>query len=189
MAQWPFAHEYEMTYRLADGELEVRVTVTNLSTEPMPIVLGFHPYYRIPGVPRDHWIASLPARKIVVTDERLIPTGEWKPFDLPNPLPLKGHTLDTGFTELDRDSSGRAHFSIESDGKKVETLFGPKYPVAVIWEPPAPEGEARDFICFEPMTGVTNAVNLHHEGKYPDLQTVAPDAQWSESFWIRSSGI
>ncbi len=189
MAQWPFAHEYEMTYRLAEGELEVRVTVTNLSNESMPMALGFHPYYRIPGIPRDKWIATIPARKIVVTDDRLIPTGELKPSDLPNPLPLKGHTLDTGFTELDRDSAGRAHFAIESDGRKVEAIFGPKYPVAIIWEPPAPEGQTRDFICFEPMTGVTNAVNLHHEGKYPDLQTVAPGAQWTESFWIRSSGI
>jgi hypothetical protein len=37
------------------------------------------------------------------------------------------------------------------------------------------------------MTGITNAVNLHHEGKYPDLQTVAPGAKWTESFWIRAS--
>src|SRR5260370_22603666 len=29
MAQWPFAHEYEMTYRLAAGVLEVKLTVTN----------------------------------------------------------------------------------------------------------------------------------------------------------------
>lgn len=189
MAQWPFAHEYEMTYRLADGMLEVRITVTNLSSDPMPVVLGFHPYYRIPGIPRDNWNAIIPARKIVVADDRLIPTGESKPFDLPSPVPLKGHTLDTGFTDLVRDADGRAHFSIESDGKKVETLFGPKYPVAIVWEPPAPEGQTRDFICFEPMTGITSAVNLQHEGKYADLQTVAPGAKWTESFWVRSSGI
>jgi aldose 1-epimerase len=189
MAQWPFAHEYEMTYRLADGMLEVRITVTNLSSDPMPVVLGFHPYYRIPGIPRDNWNAIIPARKIVVADDRLIPTGESKPFDLPSPMPLKGHTLDTGFTDLVRDADGRAHFSIESDGKKVETLFGPKYPVAIVWEPPAPEGQTRDFICFEPMTGITSAVNLQHEGKYADLQTVAPGAKWTESFWVRSSGI
>jgi aldose 1-epimerase len=189
MAQWPFAHEYEMTYRLADGVLEVRVTVRNLSSDPMPVVLGFHPYYRIPGVPRDNWIAILPARKMVITDDRLIPTGEMKPFDLPNPLPLKGHTLDTGFTDLDRDADGRAHFSIESGRMKVETLLGPKYQAAVVWEPPAPAGQTKDFICFEPMTGITNAVNLQHEGKYAGLQTVAPGAKWTESFWVRSSGI
>ncbi len=189
MAQWPFAHEYEMTYRLSDGVLEVKLTVTNLSAEPMPVALGFHPYYRIPDVPRDQWIAKIPARKIVIADSRLVATGEFKPYDLPKPLPLKDHPLDTGFADLERDADGRAHFSIESGGKKVETLFGPKYPVAVIYAPPAPAGQTRDFICFEPMTGITNAVNLHHEGKYPELQTVAPGAKWTESFWIRASGI
>ena len=189
MAQWPFAHEYEMSYRLSEGVLEVKLTVTNLSTEPMPVALGFHPYYRIPDVSRDQWIANIPAHKIVITDSRLVATGEFKPYDLPKPLPLQGHPLDTGFADLERDADGRAHFSIESGGKKVETLFGPKYPVAVIYAPPAPAGQTRDFICFEPMTGITNAVNLHHEGKYPDLQTVAPGAQWTESFWIRARGI
>jgi aldose 1-epimerase len=189
MAQWPFAHEYEMTYRLSEGVLEVRVTVTNLSTDSMPLALGFHPYYRIPGVPRDEWTATLPARTIVVTDDRLIPTGEMKPFDLPNPLPLVGHTLDTGFADLERDADGRAHFSIEARGMKVEALFGPKYPIAVVWEPPAPAGETRDFICFEPMTAITSAINLQHEGKYSTLQMLAPGTKWAESFWIRTSGI
>lgn len=189
MAQWPFAHEYEITYRLADGVLEVQTTVSNLSAEPMPIALAFHPYYRIPDIPRDQWIAKIPARKIVITDNRLVATGEFKEYDLPDPLPLKGHPLDTGFTDLERDPLGHAHFSIEASGMKVETLFGPKYPVAVIYAPPAPEGQTRDFICFEPMTGITDAVNLHHAGKYPELQTVAPGAKWTESFWVRASGI
>lgn len=189
MAQWPFAHEYEITHWLADGVLEVKTTVTNLSAESMPIALAFHPYYQIPGVPRDQWIAKIPARKIVITDNRLVATGEFKAYDLPSPLPLKGHPLDTGFTDLERDAEGLAHFSIEAGGMKVETMFGPKYPVAVIYAPPAPEGQTRDFICFEPMTGITNAINLHHDGKYPGLQSVAAGAKWTESFWVRASGI
>jgi aldose 1-epimerase len=80
-------------------------------------------------------------------------------------------------------------FSIESGDKKVETMFGPKYPVAIVWEPNDPNGQPRQFICFEPMTGITSAVNLAHEGKYPDLQTIPPGGRWSESFWIRASGI
>ena len=60
--------------------------------------------------------------------------------------------------------------------------YGPNYPVAVVY---APAG--RGFICFEPMSGVTNAINLGHEGKFP-LQTVAPGAKWRESYWIRPSG-
>jgi len=189
MAQWPFAHEYEMTYSLAEGVLEVRLTVHNLSSQPMPLAVGFHPYYRIPDIPRDEWLAHIPARQRVVADERLIPTGEFKPMDLPSPLPLKGRTLDDGFTDLVRDSSGRAHFSIEAAGRTVEAIFGPKYPVAVVWEPPPPPGQARDFICFEPMTAITSGVNLAHEGKYAGLQNVAPGARWTESFWVRASGI
>jgi len=189
MAQWPFAHEYEMTYSLAGGVLEVRLTVVNLSSQPMPLVVGFHPYYRIPDIPRDQWVARIPARQRVVADERLIPTGEFKPMDLPSPVPLKSHTLDDGFIGLERDADGRARFSIESAGRSVEALFGPKYPVAVVWAPPAPPGQTRDFICFEPMTAVTAGVNLAHEGKYSGLQSIAPGARWTESFWLRASGI
>ena len=189
MAQWPFAHEYEMTYRLAGGVLEVQVTVTNLSSEAMPISLGYHPYYRIPDVSRDEWTVHLAARKMIVADNRLVATGEFKPNDLPDPLPLKSNNLDTGFTDLGRDADGRAHFLIESGGKRIEVTLGPKFAVALIWDPPAPAGQTRDFICIEPMTGITNALNLNHEGKYPDLQSVPPGGKWMESFWIRASGI
>lgn len=188
MAQWPFAHEYEMTYRLSEGVLEVKIAVKNLSAEAMPLVIGFHPYYRIPDVPRDQWTARLSVRKAVVADNRLIPTGELKPVDLPESFLLKGRNLDNGFTDLERDSAGRAHFSIEANGKKVAVMFGPKYPVAVVWNPPAPPGGSREFICFEPMTAVTDGVNLHHDGKYPDLQMVPAGGEWVESFWIAPSG-
>jgi aldose 1-epimerase len=183
MAQWPFAHEYEMTYRLADGALEVRTTVTNLSAESMPLGIGFHPYYRIPDVPRDEWILRMPARSAVIADARRVPSGDFKPVDLPNPLPLKDRTLDDGFTDLERDAKGLATFSIESGEKKIDLLFGPNYPVAVVWEPAKME-----FICVEPMTGITNAINLNHSGKYPGLQTVPAGGKWSESFWVRPKG-
>jgi aldose 1-epimerase len=188
MAQWPFAHEYTMTYRLADGALEVKTTVTNLSTEAMPLAIGFHPYYRIPDVPREQWILRNPARKAVVADDRRIPTGEFKAVDLPNPLPLKGRTLDDGFTDMERDSDGRALFSIQAGEKQIELVFGPHYPVTVIWEPASPPGQSFDFICIEPMAGVTNALHLNHAGKYPELQTVPAGGTWTESFWIRPRG-
>jgi aldose 1-epimerase len=189
MAQWPFAHEYEMTYTLKDGVLEVRVSVTNLSDAPMPVAIGFHPYYRIPDVARDEWTGHIPARRRVVADNRLIPTGEYRAMDIPEKFPLRGRTLDDGFIDLQRDADGNAHFYVESGRKKIETMFGPKYPVAVVWEPNTPGGQPQPFICFEPMSGVTSAVNLAHDGKYPDLQVIPAGGKWSESFWIRASGI
>ena len=123
MAQWPFAHEYEMTYSLSDGELEVKTTIVNLSTDAMPVVIGYHSFFQIPDVPRDEWTAHYPARIHVIPGDHNIPTGEMRPLDVPNPLALKGRTLDDGFTDLERDKDGRAHFWIEAGGKKVETLL------------------------------------------------------------------
>jgi aldose 1-epimerase len=188
VAQWPFAHEYEMTYSLADGALEVKTTIANLSSEPMPVVIGYHSFFQIPDVPRDEWVAHYPARVHIIPGEHNIPTGEMRPLDVPNPLPLRGRTLDDGFTDLERDADGRAHFWIESGGKKVETLFGPKYPVATIWLPAGPGGQPREFICFEPLTTIISGVNLAHEGKYSGLQTLPSGEKWTESFWVRAMG-
>ena len=189
MAQWPFAHEYEMTYRLAQGTLQVETTINNLGDEPMPISIGFHPYFQIPDKPRDEWTVHLPVQKMIVADDRLIPTGELRPADLPDPVPLKGRLFDTGFTDLSRDANGLAHFVVESGGEEIEILFGPKYPVTVVYEPPSAPDRPNPFICIEPMAAITNALNLNHKGKYPDLPMLAPGAKWTESFWISAKGL
>jgi aldose 1-epimerase len=57
---------------------------------------------------------------------------------------------------------------------------------------PAAGGNAktqrRNFVCFEPMAGITNAMNLAHTGVYKELQYIQPGGTWQESFWIRPSG-
>jgi aldose 1-epimerase len=187
MEQWPFAEEYEMTYRLSNGMLEVRTTIVNKSAEAVPVAIGFHPYYRIPDQPRDEWTLDNPAQKSVVANQKLIPTGEFVASKLPAHASLKGRNLDDGFADLQRDSEGRARFVIAAGQEQIELLFGPKFPIAVIWEPPARDRND-EFICIEPMTGPTNAINLAHEGKYPELQTVPSGGTWVESFWIHPSG-
>jgi aldose 1-epimerase len=178
MANWPFAHEYEMTYRLAEGALEVNIAVANLSTDPMPVAIGFHPYFQIPGVPIAESFARIPVALHVETDSRLVATGETRPVDFADRFSLRDRHFDDGFTGL----TGRV-FSVEGGGKKIEVEFGPKYTVAIIY---APEGH--DYICFEPMSAITNGINLAHEGKYKALQTVAAGGQWRESFWVRPAG-
>ncbi len=183
MAQFPFAHNVEMTYRLEGETLEVQTVVANLSTEPLPVAIGFHPYFQIPGVPRDSWEVRLPVREQWVLNEALTPTGETRPTQLPNPLTLKGNQLDDVFSGLVRDAEGRAEFSVEGGGKKISVIYGRNFAVAVVY---APKG--REFICFEPMAAITNAFNLAEAGRYDGLQRVAPGQIWRESFWIRATG-
>jgi aldose 1-epimerase len=183
MANWPFAHSYEMTYRLAEGSLEVSVAVTNLCAESMPAAAGFHPYFQLPDVPRNEMFARIPARLHVEVDNRLVATGDTKPVTFPERLSLKEYYFDDGFTGLITGADGHAKFNVEGRGMKIEVVFGPKYRVAIIY---APAG--REFICFEPMAAITNGVNLAHEGKYGELQTILPGGEWRESFWIRPTG-
>lgn len=182
LAQFPFAHTIDMTYRLRGGALEVETVIDNLSTLPMPVAIGYHPYFQLTDAPRDEWKVALPAREAVVLSKLLIPTGEKTTRD-PGPLfPLNGSQLDNVYTGLERGTDGKSVFSVTGKQQKLSVEYGPKYPVAVVYAPPG-----RGFICFEPMSGVTNVMNLAHEGKFP-LQTVAPGAKWRESYWIRPTG-
>lgn len=183
MAQFPFAHTIEMIYRLADGALEVETVLRNHTSDPMPVAVGYHPYFQLHDAPRDEWKVRLAAREQFVLSNLLIPTGERRPVPYSNPQPLAGAQLDDVFGSLQRGADGRAHFSVEGRNEKIAVLYGPKYTVAVVY---APRG--RNFICFEPMSAVTNAFNLAHAGVYHELQSVAPGGEWRESYWIVPSG-
>lgn len=183
MAQFPFAHSTEMTYRLRDGVLEVETVIENLSADTMPVSIGFHPYFQVNDAPRNQWTVHLAASQHVTLNDKLTPTGEITPLGMPKEVSLSSRQLDDIFTGLDRGSDGIAEFWVQGKKEKVKVRYGANYKVAVVYAPPG-----REFICFEPMTGVTNAFNLFHEGKIKELQTIPPGARWKESFWIATEG-
>jgi len=182
MAQFPFAHSIAMTHRLSAAGLEVETAIENRSAEPLPVAVGFHPYLRLPGVPRDEWRAHLAARDHLVLSEMVIPTGERHPVEFSDPYPLRGAVLDDVFANLVRDPDGLSRFWVEGGGRRVTVTYGANYTIAIAY---APAG--KDFICFEPMSAVTNAFNLAQAGVYAELQSVAPGETWRESFWLTHS--
>jgi aldose 1-epimerase len=188
IAQFPFAHVIEMEYVLRGGVLEVKTRLHNTGAQPMPVVIGYHPYFQLHDAPRDSWTAHLAAESNWVLNDKLTPTGETKPIDEVVPgaaaVKLGGVTLDHVFGSLRRDDQGRAHFSVQGNREKIEVIYGPKFNTAVVY---APKGRG-DFICFEPMTGITNAFNLAHRNLYKELASVLPGETWEESFWIQPSG-
>jgi aldose 1-epimerase len=187
MAQFPFAHTIDMTHRLRDGVLDITVELHNISAAPMPVAIGFHPYFRLTDAPRDAWTIAIGARAEWLLADDKIPTGETRPIERRFPDPraaaLRDHDLDHVFGDLIRDAFGRAAMSVAGRSQKIDATFGPNYRAVVVY---APAG--RDFICFEPMAGITDALNLAHSGKYPDLQYIPAGGTWKESFWIRPSG-
>jgi aldose 1-epimerase len=186
MAQFPFAFNLQMTHRLKDGALEIETVVENLSGEAFPLSLSYHTYYRLFDAPRDEWRVHVAAAQQMMTDQRLIPTGAVKPVALPDPVGLKDASFDSIFSGLKHDPGGTTTFWVQGKTQKITVVFGHKFPIAVLFSPP--NDPARQFMCFEPMTGPTNLFNMIHAGTYKDAQTVAPGGEWHESFWIRPSG-
>jgi aldose 1-epimerase len=181
MGQFPFPHAIDMTYRLSQGELEIVTEIENLGSEPMPVAIGYHPYYRLEGG-RDAWTVRIPAREHVELSSKLVPTGKRTPVEKPD-LPLKGNRLDDVYANLNRNAKGEAEFAMTNGQQTLTFAFGPKYAVGVVYAPPG-----RDFVCFEPMAAITDAFNQNHKGLYPELQTIPVGGKWKESWFIRSSG-
>jgi len=186
IAQFPFAHTIEMTHRLQDGALEVTTRIQNLSAEAMPVAVGFHPYFQLTDSTRDQWTLSVGARTEWVLSPDKIPTGETRPIDQrfpnPNAALLRDHDLDHVFGDLIR-ASGRAVISVKGKSQRLDVTLGENYRAVVLYSP-----KDRDFICVEPMAGITDALNLAQRGLYKELQSIPPGGTWEARFWVRPSG-
>lgn len=189
MAQFPFAHSIAMTYRLKGNTLETSTRIRNQSAEPMPLLIGYHPYFQLHDAPREQWRVHIAADSLWELGEKLTPTGKKSAatdrFPEANALKLENVFLDHVFGDLQRDNAGFAHFSVQGKREKLIVSYGAKYSTAVIY---APDGDGQNFICFEPMSGITNAFNLAYRGRYAGLQTIAPGEFWEEVFSVRAIG-
>jgi len=197
MKQFPFAHTMGLNYRLTAGGLEVQLTIGNLSMDPMPVSIGFHPYFQLTDSTRDEWTLSVPARAHYLLAPNKIPTGETEPieklFPDPKKVAVKDFELDDVFGDLVRDTNGRASVVFRGKSQQIEVQLGPNYRSVVIYSPRPradanPERAGRGYVAIEPMAGITDSMNLAQKGLYKELQSIPPGGFWQESFWIRASG-
>ena len=139
MQQFPFAHTLTMTYRLQDGVLEVRTRIDNLSVDPMPVAIGFHPYFQLTDSTREDWTLSVGAKTHWLLAQNKIPTGETEPiekmFPDRNAVPLKNFDLDDVYSDLERDPQGRAVVSVKGKGQQLDVILGPNYKSIVLYSP------------------------------------------------------
>jgi aldose 1-epimerase len=141
-AAFPFPHEVVVEHRLTPGRL---ATVTEVRGET-PVAFGWHPFMRLPGVPREEWRVTLGSRRRTPLDDRLLPAGpseEWAP----PPFELGGGHFDEALTQIE------APFALEGGGRRVEVEFLEGAPHAQFF---APLDEP--VACFEPMAAPVDAL-------------------------------
>ncbi len=134
MKQFPFAQTYTMTIRLKDGTLEVNTRIDNLSVDPLPVSIGYHPYFALPETDRNHWSLDFGAETHWIETDAHLPTGEKETSDTffggdHHNVPLSrlaDKRLDEVFSDLDRDAQGRASVIIKGDTTSIKVTAGPK---------------------------------------------------------------
>ena len=142
--QWPFAHTITITYRVADGALEVHTRLDNLSDQPMPVDIGYHPIYELPDGNRDDWTVSVDAKTHWIEIPERLPTGETQPIEdffstdkSRTAIHLRNYgSIDDVFTDLVRDANGRATMRLMYNGKELDEILGPKFKTVLLWSTP-----------------------------------------------------
>lgn len=171
-AVFPFPHRLGLRIELCGDTLAYTTTLEALGEVPVPVAFGYHPYFRLPDLPRSRWELRIPARRRALLDARLLPTGASEAWRFAAG-PLGERVLDDLLPELEPAPL----FRLAGAGWSIEVDFGPGYPVAVVYAP------ADDpVVCFEPMTAPTNPF----EGGAP-LRRVAPGEAFSAGFRIRAT--
>jgi galactose mutarotase-like enzyme len=148
LASFPFPHVLTQTVTLQDRTLTIETTVTPTASAPVPLCFGYHPYIRIPGVPRGRWQLTTPTMRHLPVDTRGIPTGEHDEW-IGGTQSLESVTYDDGFDGV----PDGAVFSLIGGDRRVDVAFETGYPAAQLFAPPGD-----DLIAIEPMAAPTDAL-------------------------------
>lgn len=170
MRQFPVPLKLEMTLRLQGSSLKQTFKISHMGNSPAPFGLGLHTWFLLDGEP-EKWTLKLPVTGIYLSDEELIPTGEFAPLGqleaLNTGLNLKGTDFDTMLkigglpvlAELVRTDGYGLRYSADPDYFKHWVLYT--------------KGEADQFLCIEPYTWLPDAPN----SGLPDSETGLIDLQ------------
>ncbi|MFZ0388713.1 MAG: aldose 1-epimerase [Solirubrobacteraceae bacterium] len=146
---FPFEHQLELEAVVSPGGLSIATTVLASGPEPVPVSFGFHPYLRLPAGQRETWHVHLGATQRLELDDRMIPTGERRPL-AQRSFELADSSWDDGLAGL----ADPPVFAASADGQRLSVTFDEGFDWAQVYAPPG-----KEFICFEPMTAPTDALN------------------------------
>jgi galactose mutarotase-like enzyme len=144
---FPFPHTIVVEARAHEDRLVLDTTVVATGRRAVPVAFGWHPYLRLPGLPRRDWTLRLPGRVHLPLDGRGLPTGE-RVVARAEHGAISRRTFDDLYALTTRRS-----FALESESAAVRVVAGDGYGYVQVWVPPA-----RPFAALEPMVVATDAL-------------------------------
>lgn len=158
---YPFKADVRVRYTLnSTTGLTVSYSVKNQHDAAVPVGLGWHPYFQIPGRSVDELQLELPSVEHTPVDKRMLPTGDTQTFtEFQKAKVIGNRTFDDCYRLTERSSEGRARVVLASPadelGIEIWQSSGPSgYNFVQLCIPPD-----RQSIAIEPMTCGINAFN------------------------------
>lgn len=142
-SRFPFPFLLEIEHRLDRQGLSQSTRITNMGTQDMPLLLGFHLTFTKPES------FAVPLGRRWERDARFLPTGRLLPLSEHETAWTKGAspgTPITGYFTAAGHTARLGRFYLHtSDNYTQWVLFG---------------GGERNFLCIEPQSGPVNGLNL-----------------------------
>lgn len=161
---YPFTLDLRIDYHLDQGGLSVTTMATNIGDQPSPYGCGQHPYLSPGEGPIDDCTLYLEADTRILTDpDRQLPIGvqsvEDTAYDFRDGRRLGDLLIDHAFTDLHRDSDGRAWVRLtRTDGRVAQLWVDDAYPIVEIYTGDTLSADRRRRgLGAEPMTCPPNA--------------------------------
>ena len=165
LREFPWHFEARLTVTLEREALRLTFAAENRDTRPMPLHLGYHPYFHVPQANKA--VAGIDAKATRAWDNHTQAAVPYTGMDLTGPE-VDLHLLDPtkAGTTLSRGPGLRP----------VELSWSPSFKTIVVWTQ-----TGKDFVCVEPWTAPGGALRSG-EG----LIHVAPGDTFTSDFEIRA---
>ncbi|MBX9625280.1 MAG: aldose 1-epimerase [Gemmataceae bacterium] len=189
---WPSHGRLGLTYTLRVDRLRVDARVENLGPDPLPFGLGYHPYFRLPGVTDpdvSRYVLQANVGRVWEVDADNLPTGATRDvpaeLDFRQPRPLGGTALDNVLTGVPTEpgADGLRELAVLSHPDapgRLRILADPAFRELVLFTPPH-----RQAVAVEPYTCSADAANLAARGVDSGWRTVPPGGSWTAAVEYR----
>ncbi|MGF7533035.1 aldose 1-epimerase [Bacillus mexicanus] len=171
--QFPHHAVVRMTYTLKGNTLSKQATVMNKGKEAFPWGIGYHTAFLFS---EESSLFSLTADQQWELDERMLPTG--KLIDVPykealhEGTDLRHKQLDDVFLSSYQKRGGENQAVIYHQQTHISMIYkaDDQFKHWVVYNADGKQG----YLCLEPYTWVTNAVNLNVSPSVSGLQVLEP---------------
>ena len=189
---WPGPCALLIRYELSAARFRVVATVQNLGDGSVPFGLGYHPYFRLPGVTDpdvSRYVLQANVGRVWDVDADNLPTGATRDvpaeLDFRQPRAVGGAALDHVFTGITSEpgADGLRELAVLSHpdaAGRLRIMADPAFRELVLFTP-----LHRQAVAIEPYTCSADAANLAARGVDSGWRTVPPGGSWAAAVEYR----